>query len=301
MIPLNAFKTKSCAANFDVDTITMLSYAPLCMQVKSNNGCPLDLTALDVECDEDTSSSSSAAATPSSSGEPLPDGWCAIYRAKDMFTRHELAIEREMTVIDAETGQLKVTLQQTDALMQSPGVLLAEIAIYDDQSRLRLVDPRYLEIRPNLTYQSFGPITVPEVRMALWDFCPAANTLLDDYEFSDEQILHAIRRPLDLWNETPPDIARATPSNFAYREHWLQATAGFLLTTAAHLFRRNNLTYSAGGNSVADQDKFNQYDNVGRQAIADYKAWILHKKYELNLARGFGTLGSGYGGGCYNV
>ncbi len=133
-----------------------------------------------------------------------------------------------------------------------------------------------------------------DVRMALWDYCPAANTLLDDFEFPEDVVIHMIRRPLDLWNEISPDICRATPDTFPYREHWLQCTCGFLLTASARLQRRNWLQYSAGGLQVQDKSLWANYQQEGAQLVAEFKDWAKQKKVELNLDRGYGTLGSTY-------
>jgi len=199
-----------------------------------------------------------------------------------------------MQVIDATAGIFSVTLPP-EALLH-PGVLLAEVAIYDNFGNLRFTDPRYLKVVPNLERPNVRPVMPSDVRMALWDYCPADNTLLDDYEFTEEQIIYMIRRPLDLWNEMCPEgVFYAQPDNFRWREHWLRCTVGYLLTTAARMMRRNYLDYNAAGLSIKDNARWPYYLEEGRALIDEFKDWAQNKKIELNVGRGYATLGSQYG------
>jgi len=315
MLPLSAFQTKTCSADFSIDEIQLGQLMQLCVQVTDKEGCPVNV--LDATAVADCSSSSSSSSTPSLSsssssstgslsssssssssgipsdvgGTPLPTGWNAVYRIKQMYTSIEV-IAYYMTVVDASKGLFSVTMSPGD--IKSPGILLAEVAIFDDQNRMRLIDRRYLKVIPTLQTQNFGQIMPSDVRMALWDYCPEQNTLLDDYEFSEDMIIHMIRRPLDLWNEIPPDIHYAMPQNFRYREHWLRCTVGYLLVAAGRLMRRNNLQYNAGGLSVDDDAGGEGYISEGERLIEEYKRWAHNKKVELNVSRGYGTLGSSY-------
>ena len=197
-----------------------------------------------------------------------------------------------MRVVNLEEGRFTVTLPPAE--LTKPGILLSEVAIYDEQLRLRLTNPRYLKIKPGLSFTNFGPIMPSDVRMALWDYCPESNTLLDDYEFPEDMIIHMIRRPLDLWNELTPDVYRASPSEFPWREHWLRCTIGYLLVAASRLMRRNNLSYNASGLSVADGNDWAAYKDEGETLIAEFKQWAQNKKIEINVNRGYSTLYSDY-------
>jgi len=272
MLPLDSFYTARCPAEWPVDAMVSNQETVLCIQVTDTSGCAVDFTdADDVEtCIEETSSSSAASSSLVSTGgttssttttttsTSLPAGWYAL-------------------------------------CLKHPGVYVAEIAIYDDQDNRRLSQFRYLQVAPSLEESHVGPITIPEVRMALWDTCPTDNTLLDDYEFTDTQIMSALRRPIDRWNETSPNVIAYTPATFPFREHWLIATIGYLMRIAAHHYRRNHLTYQAGGVSVNDKDKFNEYEQVARIRLEEYDSWMRNKKVEINVSMGYGSLGSLYG------
>lgn len=317
MLPLESFQTKTCPDQWKVDQTKMLEETSLCIQMTDPQGCPLDLSHADQpkKCYEGqpapqssssmSSQSASSQSSPSASsssqssssssqvpeGAPLPPGWYARYRVGELYDIRPL-FELGVRVEDAATGMFSVKIPAAE--LEHPGVFLSEIAIYDQKKVRRISEFRYLQVAPTLEYLNEGAITIPEIRLALLDF-PCKNTLLDDVEFTDLEITHAIRRPIDRWNETSPNIKVYTVVTFPWREHWMIGTVGYLLRTAAHHYRRNHLTYQAAGLSVADKDKFNQYDQAGTQYIQEYDTWMRNKKIEINVAQGFGTLSSAYG------
>lgn len=133
-------------------------------------------------------------------------------------------------------------------------------------------------------------LTDMDIRIWLRDKEPTANLLLDDYEFSPEEIRTAQTLAVDFWNDRPPEIRRYDYDKFPWRSSLLTATAANLLFMAAHRYRRNDLTYSAGEVSVADQAKYQQYDAAASRLWAEYKEWVDAKKRELNVAQGFGMV-----------
>lgn len=306
MLPLSAFSTKSCPTAYAIDSVGAGQLAQLCVQLKDEKGCPIDVLektqvqpcppgALPVDIDaggpDDIGGTSSESSSSGSGDEDLPEGWRALYRVRYMQFSQVLRAY-VMSVVDAGSGVFSVTIPPED--LKDPGVMLAEVAIQDDQQRDRLIDRRYLKIMPTLATANVRPIMPSDVRLALWDYCPGANTLLDDYEFPEDLIIHMIRRPLDLWNELPPDICRASPENFPWREHWLRCVCGYLLVAASRLHRRNDLTYNAAGMSIKDNASWPHYRDEGEKLIAEFKEWARHKKIELNIQRGYGAVFSPY-------
>jgi hypothetical protein len=57
---------------------------------------------------------------------------------------------------------------------------------------------------------------------------------------------------------------------------------------------RNNLDYSAGGITVADTIKWQQYENLGDKYWAQWTQWVKDTKYRMNIEGGFVSLNSGY-------
>lgn len=135
-----------------------------------------------------------------------------------------------------------------------------------------------------------GYLTDVDVRVWLRDNDPDANLLLDDYQFTTEEIRAAMTHAVDYWNETPPYVGAYDYDKFPYRYALLRGTAANLLFMAAHAYRRNQLQYSAGGLSVDDQNKYQQYDAAGGRLWDEYKQWVATMKRSVNVDLGWGTI-----------
>ncbi len=139
-----------------------------------------------------------------------------------------------------------------------------------------------------------GPLTIPEVRLALLDMDNqvggnyAFANLLDNVEFQDVEIIFAMRRIIDLWNETPPPVFQATAGSFPYRYHWLEATCGQLLIMGAARYRRNRLAYQAGGIAIDDQSKADEYESTGQNKMKAFMEWMRNEKYRINMGLAWG-------------
>lgn len=140
-----------------------------------------------------------------------------------------------------------------------------------------------------------GPPTLGEIRMHMMDSDGTENTLLDDVEFDDEQILQAMVKPIQYFNETnPPLSVRFDTRNFPWKAHWVDAVKGYLLEIAAMHYRRNRLQVTGGGKTLDDKNKEAEYIREGRTLIAEWKDFVLRKKVEINMQACVGSVGSTY-------
>lgn len=128
-----------------------------------------------------------------------------------------------------------------------------------------------------------------DIRMWLRDNSPELNTLLDDYEFSSEEIRQALTYAQDYWNEQPPYIGNIDYDRNPFRFHLLQGTVANLLFMAANGYRRNHLQYSAGGLTVDDNNKAQQYDSAGARMWEEFKLWVRQNKRTINASNGWAT------------
>jgi len=133
-------------------------------------------------------------------------------------------------------------------------------------------------------------LTDLDVRIWLRDNDPNANFLLEDFEFSPEEIRTAMTLTADYWNDQPPYIRNYDYDKFPYRSQLLMGTAANLLFMAAHRYRRNSLQYSAGGTSINDQEKYQQYDAAGARLWEEYKHWVIINKRALNAESGWANI-----------
>ena len=135
-------------------------------------------------------------------------------------------------------------------------------------------------------------ITELDVRTWLRDRDPSANLLLDDYEFTPEEIRSAMNLAVDKFNETPPMLQQFhyDTTTFPYRSFFILGTAANLLYMAAHRFRRNSLNYTIPGGSVNDQEKYREYDAAGDRLMQEYTEWIVTTKRSLNMETGWALM-----------
>lgn len=190
----------------------------------------------------------------------------------------------------AEQGKIRVALSPNDLL--SPGVFLAEFDLLNLASTQPVDFIRaYLEVIESLQHVDGKPrgLSLAEVRMTIMDQCSSQNFLLDSVEFDDQQISWAIRRPVDLWNETPPPLDCYNTSNFPYHYHWCNAAAGELMRMAARNYARNTLKYSASNLQVADKEKVAEYEQLGKGLLEEYKSWLLLEKRRINCLLAMGN------------
>jgi len=134
-----------------------------------------------------------------------------------------------------------------------------------------------------------GFITELDIRIWLRDNNPADNLLLDDYEFTPEELRTAQTLSVDYWNENGPQVHYYNIETFPYRNAFVRATAANLLFIAAHRYRRNDLSYNIPGGAVNDQDKWKSYDAAGQKLWDEYKRWVTQEKRRINMSEGWAT------------
>ena len=134
-------------------------------------------------------------------------------------------------------------------------------------------------------------ITDLDIRIWMRDQNPATNKLLDDLEFSPEELRTAQTLCVDFFNERAPFCVTYEYTNFPYRYNLLMGTCANLLFIAANAYRRNKLTYTIPGGSVGDQDKAPDYDKAGDRLWQEYIKWVDLTKRAINASQGWGTIG----------
>ena len=188
-------------------------------------------------------------------------------------------------------GLVEFLFETTDHL-GCPGVYLCQIERYVTGGYLVDAYPAYLYVEPNLRFhrESTGVLTIPEVRLALGDTEVNEVSLLDNFEFTDTEIVFAIRRVVDHWNQTPPPVSTYNYDNFPFRYWWTQGVMIELLRIAAKRYARNRLQYSAGGVNIDDQNKASDYVALAKEMKEEYEDWFKKAKVGQNMARAWGSM-----------
>lgn len=226
--------------------------------------------------------------------------------ARTHFGASQVLFAVDAAINDAATAEVCAVVAAADVNL--PGLYLGEAVVYEapaagdaassdsstEELELFPVDrfSCYVEVEQSLAANTAGSaavVPIAEIRLLMRDKCAEDNFLLDNIEFSDTEIALALRRPVDYWNEQPPPIGEFTPSNFPYRYNWANGAIGELLRIASLNYERNRLRYSAGGLTVDDKDKSAAYLQAAQQYLAEYRAWVHHKKIQINMENGFGS------------
>lgn len=223
-----------------------------------------------------------------------PDPATVRMAVSQMLHSSNNEFELDGTVVDIDNGV--VTFAFTPEETAKPGIFVASVGVFDVDI-LQHQQMFYMEFMPtNFSVSTSAPITIPEVRMDIMDTCPDANYLLDDLEFTDGEIIHAMRKAVDTFNEALPPIGGYTYDSFPFRALWFKGTNAYLLKMIAHKYRRNQLDYLAGGVSIRDQAKSAEYYSTAKQEEAEFLESVRQRKVAINIGLGFGSVGrSPYG------
>jgi len=126
-------------------------------------------------------------------------------------------------------------------------------------------------------------LTEQDVRMFLRDYDPSLNTLLEDLEFTSDEIYSAMIRVIDRWNDTPPYVASFTPETWPWKYYLLIGTASELLRMAAFAYTRNELKGQITGGAVDPDAKAREYSALADRLWQEFSQWMPHAKAELNM------------------
>jgi hypothetical protein len=204
----------------------------------------------------------------------------------------------DATITNAAEGLVTVTL--TKQLVGVPGIYYAEMVLLTTDAEPCVVFSNTFTLIINrstfaTTGNAGGPPSIAEVRLHLRDSSPAESYLLEHVMFDDAEIALAITRPVMYWNEVPPPLdATYNTQNFPFRYHWLEGICANLFFMVAEQYRRNQLSYSAGGMSVDDQNKESSYERAGQMRWQAYREWVRATKASINLESCYGEVTSAY-------
>jgi hypothetical protein len=212
-------------------------------------------------------------------------------------------------IVDSVHGIIEFALPEQ--VVNNAGVYHAEFGAFNitltgANPTMTFSNQCYLWINRGLfgdpTFKNVGPPTMDEIRAFVRDNGPEENLLLDDFEFDLTEICQATENSVRYWNEVNPDVGwYFNTITYCARYKWLQSIAGHMLQVAAHRFRRNHLPYQAGGLSIDDQNKFQQYDQAGLMLVQEYKEWVKTKKVAINCFAAMTSSGSSYGASAYQI
>ena len=219
--------------------------------------------------------------------------------AKEWMSAPEIDLTKTCVLTDPSEGLIKIRFKPSN--IPYAGIWPSALICYNPSNEIVAQYKCFLYVQPNYASAGKGvipnyPLQIHEIRLQMRDTCPEFNTLLEDVEFSDLEIMFAIQRPIEEWNETSPDLSGSggsfTQNTFPWREHWRRAVIGYLLQSGALWQQRNNFNYSAGGMTIKDKDKATPYLGISERLLSEWREWLLLKKRELNIQLCYGSINS---------
>ena len=136
-------------------------------------------------------------------------------------------------------------------------------------------------------------LTLGQVTRFLRDY-PSYNILLDDVQFSEEDVNQAMYFAAQRYNAMTP-ITNFTVSNFPNDYVLLIGTCCLLMRSEAFLQVRNQLTYNDGDVApIGVDDKMAAYLRLKDDLDAEWAAMSRAMKMQKNMEQAYGSLKSGY-------
>lgn len=267
-------------------------------------GHPVDLRGCGFDDVASDSSSVSSAESAQESEAAAANPYSVRFRMREHLAIGQASspsAELTAEILNGPLGEVRVALPAT--MVGLPGVYYGEMAlVYEDPDTEEccIIFSNVFTVIINRgqfgTATPNGPPSLAEIRLHLRDSGGAESFLTDHVAFDDAEIAMAIGKPVDEWNDTPPDLGRRySTQTFPYRSAWLDGITGYLFLMASEQFRRNQFDYSAAGVTVNDQNKERNYDAAALYRLSAWRDFLRRKKAALNLEACYGGIGSPYG------
>lgn len=266
--------------------------------LRDRQGQPVPLSLCPLE--EFSSGSSSSSSSVSSAGPPQEASRHYVVRIHDALGDSPIIYQVLAVHRVADPGDGCAVLEWTlpAKIVDDPGIFRFEVAIVEEDSLIwsntgLLSVERGLFGNVTLTGTD-GPPSLGEIRTYLRDTL-LENTLWKELEYPDVDIIHAMLRPVEQWNETPPDVGRFNGRNFPWKYHWIRAIVAELLFSAALWYERNRLPAQHGGIAVDPRARFQSYMSVASSLRQEWKEFLMFQKAAINARQMMTSIGSAYG------
>jgi len=259
------------------------------MVLRDSEGRPINFTSCGFT---DYSSSSSSAG---------PRGR-VVLKAKEVFAPSTAAplVDVEGLFVNAAAGVVRARIPASATL--NNGIFEGNWGVLSAEGELLTSNKFYLVVensqfaRPSALPNSGMP-SVETIRVYLRDSGPADNPLLNTLEFDLPEICEAMIVCVQYWNTMQPPIRlKFTTLNFPETSAIINGIMGELYLAAAKHYRRNQLNYNAGGLSIDDKNKSQEYEAIGERMLQDYLKWVRMVKVQINKEAWDGSFSSAYNG-----
>lgn len=217
-----------------------------------------------------------------SNGAPLID-------IEGYFTNAAAGVVRAK--IPADATQLHQVVDMNCGVVSTNGELIHITNLY------MLVDKSQFGTVVANSGKPAGLPSLQQIRTYLRDNAPEDNPLLNTFEFDVSEIVQSMVKCVEHWNTMQPMVRRSfNTNNFFNPTVLISGVMGELYLIAAKHYRRNQLAYTAGGLSVDDKNKAQEYEAIGDRMLQEYLKWCRMTKVAINKEAWDGSFGSTYDG-----
>lgn len=213
--------------------------------------------------------------------------------AREYWTDNLIAFEFNADEVDAEKGKFSARIETSSS--DKPGIYVMQVGLYASDGTLVLINTGYLEIEASLeNLQNTKAVSIPMMRRLIRDASPRGNRVIEECEFTYEEIMDALLMAVEDFNFHPPLIS----AKFSLREFpWPMFLMGYgavsnLLRTAAVWYARNDLKVQAAGVGINDMGKAETYMALSDKYKAEWERFIITVKRQMNVSSGWGRVKS---------
>lgn len=225
--------------------------------------------------------------------EAITDAEQVIVRFRELdyeaFDCQDTAFNVEAQITDAAEGVVRVIVPSP--VVRSPGLHRVEFG-FQRRGEMKLIGRTLLSVEATgfAASPSEGAPTIGEIRGQMMDFA-ADNLRLENVEFSDEQIIDALRWPIQDFNEKSPYLHQQfNTRTFKWRAQWIDAAVGRLYQYAAAWYRRNKIGGQGGGLALNELDRDVPYAQASQAMLQQWNQFRDSKKVELNAQGWIGSI-----------
>ena len=136
-------------------------------------------------------------------------------------------------------------------------------------------------------------ITLEMIKKHLQDF-PSKNFLLEEDEFTKEEIEIAFKLAQEGYNSLPPVHIIFSSASNRLDDIILEGTLARMYRGKAYQQARNELNFQDGTAAGSIDNKFQYYIQIANQMWADFERRAQAFKKFLNISDGYGAIGSEY-------
>lgn len=212
--------------------------------------------------------------------------------AREHWGNSLIAFETTADEVDATKGQFSARFDVTGL---EPGIFVMQFGLYSSDDTLVMVNHGYLEVEASLeAAYTRERISIPLMRRLIRDASPRGNRVIEECEFTYEELMDAMQMAVDDFNFHAPLI----PQKFHMRDFpWPMFLMGFgavsnLLRMAAVWYARNDLRVQAAGVGVNDMAKAEIYMGLADKYKAEWERFIMTIKRQMNVNNGWARIKS---------